>query len=239
MTGADANIVINTTLGHSLRKIAERLEPFAEDEEALRKEAYTVIAEIVSDHERILYNKDNYAQAWVEEAERRGLPHYQTFFEAIQALKDKDLIKIFGDYDVLSESEVEAIYEVGLESVSVHDFLEARTLMTMLSKDVEPAVVAELNDILNVTGRLNNPALEERLETLNVLFEELLLRHKKLKATYAKAKTLEGYERAEFFEKEVITQFPHIRKICDELESRISRKHWTIPTYEDIFTGLN
>ena len=111
--------------------------------------------------------------------------------------------------------------------------------MTMLSKDVEPAVVAELNDILNVTERLKNPALEDRLQTLNVLFEELLLRHKKLKASYAKAKTLEGYERAEFFEKEIITQFPHIRKICDELENRISRKHWMIPTYEDIFTGLN
>ena len=239
MTGADANIVINTTLGHSLKKMADRLEPFAEDEEALRNEAYTIVAEIMSAHERILYNKDNYAQAWVEEAERRGLPNYRSFFEAIQALKDKDLIKIFGDYDVLSENEVEAIYEVGLESVSVHGFLEARTLMTMLSKDVEPAVVAELNDILNVTERLKNPALEERLQTLNVLFEELLLRHKKLKASYAKAKTLEGYERAEFFEKEIITQFPHIRKICDELENRISRKHWMIPTYEDIFTGLN
>ncbi len=48
-----------------------------------------------------------------------------------------------------------------------------------------------------------------------------------------------GYAMMPLFEKEIITQFPHIRKICDELENRISRKHWMIPTYEDIFTGLN
>lgn len=85
---------------------------------------------------------------------------------------------IFDEYGVISEEEADAIYEVGMEAVSVHHFLEARTLMTMLSKDVEPAVVSELNDILNVTGRLENPALDDRLETLNTLFEELLVRHK-------------------------------------------------------------
>ena len=145
---------------------------------------------------------------------------------------------IFDEYGVISEEEADAIYEVGMEAVSVHHFLEARTLMTMLSKDVEPAVVSELNDILNVTGRLENPALDDRLETLNTLFEELLVRHKKLKASYAKGKTLTGYERARYFQEEISTQIPHIRKICDELEARVSRKHWTIPTYEDIFTRL-
>lgn len=238
MTGADANIVINTALGHSLRKMAERLEPLQDDEEALRKEGYRLVAEIVRDHERIFYSKDNYASEWREEAKRRGLPIYDSFFEALEVYKDKELMKIFDEYGVISEEEAEAIYEVGMEAVSVYRFLEARTLMTMLSKDVEPAVVAELSDILNVTERLDNPALKDRLETLNILFEELLIRHKKLKASYAKGKTLTGYERARFFQEMVITQFPHIRKICDELEARVSRKHWTIPTYEDIFTRL-
>ncbi|MDD7363087.1 MAG: glutamine synthetase III [Peptoniphilus sp.] len=238
MTGADANTVINTALGHSLRKIADRLEPLGDDEEALRQEAYRIVSEIVVEHERILYSKDNYSREWLEEAKKRGLPYYPTFFESLEALKDKELMRIFDEYGVLSENEVEAIYEIGMESVSVYHFLEARTLMTMLSKDVEPAVVAELNDILNVTERLENPALVDRLETLNVLMTELLMRHKRLKAAYAKGKTLSGYERARYFQEEITTQFPHIRKICDELESRVSRKHWTIPTYEDIFTRL-
>lgn len=238
MTGADANTVLNTALAHSLRKIAERLVPLEADEKALREEGYRIVSEIVEKHGRILYNKDNYSEAWREEAERRGLACYGSFFEALEAFRDRELMKIFDEYGVLRENEAEALYEIGMETVSVYHFLEARTLMTMLSKDVEPAVIAELNDILNVAERLDNPALNERMETLNVLLTELLIRHKKLKASYAKAKTLEGYERARFFQEEVTSQFPHIRKICDELEARISRKHWTIPTYEDFFTRL-
>ena len=238
ISGADANIVINTALGHSLRKIADALVPLADDAEALSEKARELIAEIVLKHERILYNKDNYSQAWVEEAKRRGLPNFASYFDALESYKRPELMRIFDEYGVLSETEVAALYEIGIESVANHYSLETRALLTMLTKDVEPAVIREIKDLSEVVGRIENAALNRRIETFNLLLEELLLRHDALKASYEEAMVLAGYEQAAYFQHEILPAFGHIRKICDELESMISRENWRIPTYEDIFTKL-
>ncbi|MDO5302092.1 MAG: glutamine synthetase III [Tissierellia bacterium] len=236
---ADANTVMNTILAGALDGIYEELLPFKDDDEALMKKAKEVAASLFKAHERILYNKDNYSQEWVEEARRRGLPEIPTYYDAVQYLRNEGCTKIFKDYGIYNDNELEAIYEIELERVVNIHSLETRALITMLTKDVEPAVVAEIQDLLPITRELEIPSVRKKLESLTILLEELMERHHKLQLDYQQALPLPIEEKVRIFQDEIRPSFDDIRKIADALEAMVSRKNWTIPTYEDIFTALD
>lgn len=233
---ADTNMIINTALGHGLKKMYDFLAPF-EDTDQLELKAREYMKEIIVKHSRILYNKDNYSEAWVKEAEKRGLPNFRTYLEAIETLKDEKIMEIFEEYGIFSKNEAHALYEIALESIVNYHSLETRALLTMLSKDVEPAVISEIKELMPVVKELQNAGVKKRMEDLNILLEELMDRHEKLKLDYNEALELSLEEKAKRMQ-EISEDFTNIRKIADELELMVSRKNWTLPTYEDIFTAL-
>ena len=56
----------------------------------------------VSRHGRIIFNGNNYAEAWVEEAKRRGLPILETAVEAFDRLILPENIALFERYGVFT-----------------------------------------------------------------------------------------------------------------------------------------
>lgn len=236
-SSADSNIVINTILAHSLRKMYDQLKEY-DGSHLLEDKARDLVRQIILKHERILYSKDNYSQEWVNEAQKRGLPNLATYYEAIHSWLDKDLMDIFSEYDIFSETEARALYEIGLETIANYHSLEAKAFLTMLTKDVEPAVMKELQGLVQLNAALQNKGIQLRIDILNKELEDLMMRHHSLRDEYRKTYTMETEERASYLQKEVVPQMIEIRKIADLLESMTSRENWTIPTYEDIFTAL-
>ena len=70
--------------GFEIRVIAKRLEAASD----VSSEALTICRELLVEHERILYEGDS--EDWVVEAERRGLPNFKSFEEAIDELKSQE-----------------------------------------------------------------------------------------------------------------------------------------------------
>ena len=64
------NVVLNTALADVFSGFSDRLERAA-DRDA---EICALISEVMQKHGRIIYNGNNYSEAWVQEARRRGLP---------------------------------------------------------------------------------------------------------------------------------------------------------------------
>ncbi len=90
---AAPNIVLNTIVAEAFRDACDVLEGAENFEDAV----HDLIKKNLSEHQRIIFNGDGYADEWLAEAERRGLPNIKSMVYAIPALTTDTAIKLFGD----------------------------------------------------------------------------------------------------------------------------------------------
>ena len=237
LSAADVNIVLNTAMADTLKNYGERLKDFSGEE--LKQETYALIREEIHTHERILYSGDNYSDAWKEEAERRGLPSYPTFYEALKSLKEDKSVEVFINHGIFTKEELFAIYEIGMEEVVKVNGLQGRTLLSMVQKDVLPSALEEINFVGQALEKIKNPGLEDYLKKLNKNVEELYkekdLLKEELEVCEEKA-TID--EKAEFLQEKILPKLKKVREICDNLEEDMSRRNWSLPTYEELFNSV-
>ena len=79
---SSANVVLNTIVAEAFKEAADELEK-AEDFDLA---VHDMIKKLLAEHRRIIFNGNGYSEAWVEEAERRGLPNLKCMVDSIPAL---------------------------------------------------------------------------------------------------------------------------------------------------------
>ncbi len=233
---AGPNTVINTIVADSLSRIADRLEG-ADDVEA---EAKSIIKELLTAKQRIIFNGDGYSEEWVEEAARRGLPNLKQSIDAYPAYITDKAIKLFGDNHVYSETELRSRYEVKVEKYVKVTNYEALTMLDMSRQEIIPAVgdyvryLAESISAMEAAG-LSSVVERDIYSKVAPLYEELYKGANELdsaiKSSAAKA-SLD--ERARAYNTEVIGAMERIRKAADALELIVPDEFWPLETYCDI-----
>ena len=135
---AECNTVINTIVAEILSRIADRLEK-AED---VFEEANAVIADVMRDHKRIIFNGNNYSEEWRREAAERGLADLSDAVVAAAELVKPAAVELFEKYGIYTKKELEARYEIRLEAYCKHYKIEAETMLEMANRQILPAVVS-------------------------------------------------------------------------------------------------
>ncbi|MCR9076493.1 MAG: glutamine synthetase III, partial [bacterium] len=108
------NTIINAIVSESLDYIATEVEGKLgkNPTDAKRDQVVQgVLKQVVKDHKAIIFNGDNYAQEWADEAEKRGLPNLRSTADALPALQKSEAKKMFRKYKILSASELESRVE--------------------------------------------------------------------------------------------------------------------------------
>ncbi len=83
------NTLLNTIIAESLDFMATELEQrLGEDasKENIEKAVSYLLKDVITKHRRVVFNGDNYADEWHQEAERRGLPNITNSAEALSVL---------------------------------------------------------------------------------------------------------------------------------------------------------
>lgn len=236
------NIILNTIVAEVLSQFADQLEQsdhFTEDLTALIKET-------IKNHKRIIFNGNNYSDEWVEEAERRGLLNLKTTPEALSAyIKDKN-IKLFEKHKVFSKTEIYSRCEIKLENYSKIIHIEATTIIDMVKKDIIPSCFSYLNELAITANHKKafnenfDCSVEENLiEKISNLLSCL---YKKLNVLEESTIDVSGEEDslalAKYYRETVFINMQNLRGVVDELETLISKKHWSLPTYGDLIYSL-
>ncbi|MGO1581418.1 MAG: glutamine synthetase III [Peptoniphilaceae bacterium] len=236
-SAADLNIIINTAMASVIKEMADKLENVKEED--LKEESYKIVKDIIIKHGRIVYDGDNYSNDWIEEAKRRGLKNYKTFFDALNGIKNEDSYNVLLEKNILTKKELEAIYEVYLEEVIKYHSLEIRIIKNMVAKDIAPAAMNEIKDIGEVLKFVENSELRNLMENLNRNLENLLSKSEELRLLYSdSAEIKDSYKKAKFLQENARGLMESIRDIADDIEKKVSRENYKIPTYEDMFNSL-
>ena len=134
---AGPNVVLNTIVAEAFSEACDVLEKADNFDEAV----HDLIKKYATEHQRVVFDGNGYSDAWVEEAERRGLPNIRSMVEAIPALTTDKAINMFEKFKVFTKAELESRAEIKFESYAKAINIEARTMIDMASKQIIPAII--------------------------------------------------------------------------------------------------
>ena len=230
------NVVLNTALADVFSGFSDRLERAA-DRDA---EICALISEVMQKHGRIIYNGNNYSEAWVQEARRRGLPIIPSTVEAFDCLVAPKNIALFARHGVFTEAECISRHEILLENYVKVVGIEAATLIEMVRRQVYPAVVRYTGEIAETVNRMRTAGAAavstvRLLDTLTALVDQIDSELGALRDAYARSQSIEDvHAHAEFMRSDIRLCMESLRAACDAAETIMDGSCWPMPTYTDL-----
>lgn len=235
---ASPNIVLNTIVAEAFCDIADELEK-AEDFDLA---VHDIIKKLATEHQRIVFNGNGYADAWVEEAERRGLPNIKTMVDAIPALTTDKAIKLFEKFGVFTKAELESRAEVQYEAYAKAINIEAKAMIDITGKQIIPSVIKAATELSSSINAVKSACTEadvsvqtELLTKTSALLAQTKESLKKLEGAVAEAAAKEeGQEQAAYFKDVVKSAMEELREPVDQLEMIVDKELWPMPSYGDL-----
>lgn len=247
MLGSTANIacpntILNTIVAESLDYISDYIEGKDDLDKALNE----VLKKILKEHKAIIFNGNNYAPEWVEEAESRGLLNLKSSAEALPHYTDEKNIKLFEKHGVYTKLELESRKEILLEKYCQTINIEALTMLEMVKKDIIPAICNYSKDLTEGALAKKNLSsdIDVSLETslvskISSLSACLSKKTAELDKVLLDAKDIDNNEElAKFYHDTVLSQMNEVRAIADELETIVGKGYWPFPTYTDLLFSV-
>lgn len=239
---ADTNTILNTAIAESLCEFADELESAADFDTAVIE----LIKRTIKNHERIIFNGNNYSEEWLKEAKHRGLANLPTAAQALPHIADEKNIALFEKHRVFTRSELISRRDIKLNTYSKTIRIEALTMLEMVNRDIIPAVIAFKNsiaaEILNLSqlGAENEPLLEKRLLTQISKLTVRLSRTAKALDTLVSSKTEfdDNIREANYYASKVVPAMNELRETVDELETLAPRKDWPFPSYGEMLYSV-
>ena len=233
---ASPNIVLNTIVAEAFADACDVLEKADDFDLAV----HDLIKKYATENQRIVFNGDGYSEAWVEEAERRGLPNIRSMVEAIPAMVTDKAVKLFERFGVFTKAELESRAEIQYETYAKAINIEARTMIDMASKQFMPAFIKytkTLADTVNAVTAAGGDASVQKAsldEVTALMGETKTALDALIKVTDEAAAKEEGAVQANFYHSDVFPAMEALRAPVDKLEMIVDKEAWPMPSYGDL-----
>lgn len=236
------NIMLNAAVADVLEEFADALEG-ADD---LYDAVHDLVKDTIHEHKRIIFNGNGYDDAWIEEAESRGLLNLKTTPDALPySILDKN-VELLERQHVLSRDETLSRYEIMMDEYVKTLNIEAQTMSDMAKKEILPAVSAFTGGLsetilakTSVSDQIPVTYEAATLETASVLLAEAYQALEALDAAIAEMHAMEGFEEKAFYVRDaLIPAMDALRAPCDKLETIVSDTAWPFPTYGKLLFGI-
>ena len=237
---ATPNIVLNTAVAEALDQFYDELKDVAEDE--LEAAVHELVKRNIIAHKRVIFNGNGYAEAWVEEAARRGLYNLKSTPDALPVFEAPKNVELFTKHGIFTKTEIDSRYEILLENYSKTIHIETLTMQDMVNHQFLPALMdytdAVASSILQkkeACAELGCAAETKLLKKLSAGYETVSALVEKLHDdTEATDKISDSLELAKAYHDVVIADMEALRKAADEMETLIPSDMMPYPTYEDM-----
>ncbi len=239
---AGINFTINAIIATELREFADRLEK-ADD---VKAEIDNIIKDVAINHERIIFNGNNYSDEWIEEAARRGLPNLPSTVDALPAFIKEENYRAYTGLGIFTEKEIFSRYEILLEDYSKVINIEALTMLEMANREILPACMEYSNLLLDILTKkkalnlgISMEKEEKRFVKIANLTETLIEKIEVLEEKMDNIKSIsDGYEQAKFCRDEIFVSMQELRTVADTLETMVGSKYWPFPTYTELLYNV-
>ena len=240
---AQPNLALNAAVAEELDKVYEALSEVPADkldgaiDELLRK--------MLKEHKRIIFNGNGYTDAWIEEAEKRGLKNLKSVPDAVPFLVSEKVVDLMTKHKILTKEELESRCEIFLENYNKKLHIEALTMTEMTKKDVTSSIIAYSNAVAEEAGRklaVDGGAGKYEKKILKALDEKEEAISEKLSKLEEDTRKAEGMsdvlEAAKFYHETILSDMEDLRKDVDEAEKLVPEEYLAYPTYGQMLFSL-
>ncbi|MEE9394365.1 MAG: glutamine synthetase III [Planctomycetota bacterium] len=233
---------LNTVVAESLNFLADELEG-RKGRGDLREVVQELVTETLAKHRRVLFNGDNYAVEWEQEAERRDLPNLRDTPTALAQFSAKKNLDLFDDLGVLSNREALSRQKVLFDTYCSAIKIEAYSSHDLGLSSILPAAIRfqrELADSI-IKVREACPALDLETEQAHLgdLTETISAFKRGLDDLKLRVTALDNADGADedtavTYRNEIIPSMDYVRSQGDRLEELVDDQIWPLPKYREM-----
>ncbi len=238
---ACTNIMLKSAVADGLFGFADRLENCPDFDAELHELLKTTIKE----HKRILFNGNGYDTAWLEEAEKRGLPNRRTTPDSLPRLLDKKNADMLKRRGVFTDAELKARCEILLDNYTKTIAIEAATMADMSRRQIMPAVSSYAAVLSDRAGKKAALSLDAGYETdtakrLCELLSVMRAKTDELEKTSDEVRCIcDVTEHSFAIRDRLIPVMEQLRAAADEAETLTAEEYWPFPTYEKLLFSVS
>ncbi|MFN8279761.1 MAG: glutamine synthetase III [Saprospiraceae bacterium] len=246
--GSSANcsepmMVLNMIVANQLNDFKTKVDKLIADGEKKDSAILIELRACIKSCRKILFEGDNYSEAWAKEAAKRGLPNVKTTPLALDALTSKKAHKLFSESGILSDKELEARHEIYLEKYIKKVEIEANLLHELCMNMVMPACLQYQTDLLNniktaLEAGIAKTALKTQYDLVGTIGKHIDGIYKGIDKMLSESEKAHHQkttrDAAIYFCDKVKPLFLEIRQHSDALELYVEDKYWPLPKYREI-----
>lgn len=240
---AGPNIILNTIVAEELEQFADYLE----SAENFKKALNHLIRKTIREHKRIIFNGNGYNEAWLREAQARGLLNLASAPEALVHFTAEKNVALFQKHHIFTEAELASRQDIMMENYSKTINIEALTMLEMLRKEIIPATYAYIRQVSETAAAARNLCPDLTCESeikivsrLSSLTSALYAKADRLEKAVQGAHQYEGMvtKQAQYYHDYVFASMQEARAVADEIEMIVGEKYWPYPTYGALLYGV-
>ena len=232
------NIALNTIMAEELEQFADELEKAEDFQSALHQ----LVKKTLTEHQRILFNGNGYDDAWLLEAEKRGLCNLKSAADALPAYIAPKNIRLFVKHGIYTETEVRARYEIHVENYTTVVSIEAKTMIDMIRHDILPAVSKYTAELARRAADKADAGLPCQYEAVTAR-EAAGLTDRLMEQCRVLINDLEGMpagpeEAMRYCHGTLLPDMAQARNSADALEVLTAAEYWPMPVYSQLLFSV-
>ncbi|HLV27291.1 MAG TPA: glutamine synthetase III [Gemmatimonadales bacterium] len=238
-------MLLNSCVAHAIADITARIRARMNGSHKADDAALAVVREVFRDTASVRFEGNNYSDEWVEEAERRGLPHLRHTPEALVELMKPESLELFTSLGILTEAELHSRYHVHIERYVKDLLIEHEMLIELAETMVQPAAFAYLADLADAASKatqagINAAAATRAANEVAGLLDSLQAGLDADRAMLQKVYDLEHstFNQARLLTDDGATAMQQLRAACDALELKVPAAKWPLPKYREMLFGI-
>ncbi|MBF0547118.1 MAG: glutamine synthetase III [Candidatus Riflebacteria bacterium] len=234
--------VMNLIFAYGYEVIEKRIsEQKAGD---IRERAIMVLKDVIKETKRVRYEGNGYSDDWHKEAKKRGLPNTKNTPAALEAYYNKDVVKLFESFGILTERELKAKVEIKLETYIKTKEIEYKTAINIARTSIIPAINKQIQATGSALVTLKSAghaseSIENDLRKFEKSYSEVLKGISSLEKILHDGHTEKGMrEHATYLGDEGEKALSILRAAVDNAEEILSEEFWPMAKYQELLTIL-
>lgn len=199
-----------------------------------------ILVRYIKESKYIRFEGDGYSDAWIKEAETRGLKNIKLTPDVLKIYLGDDVIDLYERNNILTKEELYSRYEIKLERYVKKVQIEGRVIADLVRNHILPAVINYQNVLLNnfnsdnmnrnvpqyIVGNIKE--IDNRVSDLYKYVEDMVNERK------IANKIEDIVSMAEHYSNFVFPYFEKIRYEVDKLELIVDDSLWPLPKYREL-----
>jgi glutamine synthetase len=234
-------VLLNAAVAEAISEIATALKAELKKTKKVDDAVLKVVRPIFKETAPVRFEGNNYAEEWVKDAAKRGLPNLRRTPEALAQLVTKQSRKLLSSLNVLSDEELDSRYHVRLERYVKDMLIEMHTMREMVDTLVLPAAFEYSGRLAEAASQAKSAGIKSipqvaAANTVGAAITEL----QKYRTALGKA-----IDKAESMHDDLVAQAEHltsvgadamhdVRRCADVLEVSVSDDAWPLPKYREM-----